>query len=88
MSVAHTLMDDPACIHLQAVSEGLLTYGVMLAGSEGAVDNSDRLPASLLQCGRPAHVGLLHVLLRGSAAVWYHPAPGCHHKPCQLFQLW
>ncbi len=81
-------MDDPACIRLQAVNVSLMMYGVMLAGSEGAVDNSDHFPASLLQRRRPAHVGLLHVLLCGSAAVWHHPATGCHHKPCQLFQLW
>lgn len=81
-------MADPAYIRLQAVNVNLIMYNVMLAGSEGAVDYSDYLPASLLQRRRPAHVGLLHVFLRGSAAVWHHPAPGCHHKPRQLFQLW
>jgi len=81
-------MDNPACIQQQAVNEGLLMYVVMLSGIEGAVDHSDHFPASLLQRWRPAHVGLLHVLLRGGAAVWHHPAPGCHHKPCQLYQLW
>lgn len=58
------------------------------AGATGAADHAHHLTACLLQRRCAAHVGLLHVLLRGRAAVWQHSGPGLHQRPRQLLQLW
>lgn len=66
------------------IALSVLMFAHDAAGLEGIVDNSDHLAASFLQCRSFAGACLLHVLLRGSAHLWQHPAAGSHHQPCQL----